>query len=37
MIADGADKKDLDRALADACHHPYGRDGLVSRRESQAL
>lgn len=31
LIADGAGKKELDRALADACDRPEWRDGLVTR------
>jgi ankyrin repeat protein len=31
LIADGADKKELDRALADACDRAEWRDGLVAR------
>lgn len=31
LIADGAEKKELDRALADACDHPEWHDGLVAR------
>jgi hypothetical protein len=31
LIADGAGKKELDRALADACDRPEWRDGLISR------
>jgi hypothetical protein len=31
LIADGAGKKELDRALADACDRPAWRAGLVTR------
>jgi hypothetical protein len=31
LIADGAGKKELDRALADACERPDWRDGLITR------
>ena len=31
LIADGADKRELDRALADACDRAEWRDGLVAR------
>jgi hypothetical protein len=31
LIADGAGKKELDRALADACDHAEWREGLVAR------
>jgi hypothetical protein len=31
LLADGAGKKELDRALADACDNPDWRDGLIAR------
>ena len=31
LLAAGADKRDLNRAIADACDHPEWRDGLVAR------
>jgi hypothetical protein len=34
LLADGAGKRELDRALADACDRPEWRDGLVARGAS---
>ncbi len=31
LIADGAVRNELDRALADACNHPEWRNGLIAR------